>query len=1382
MSSSNMNFCLDADFVSKYENVEPPFGFNGLGELVYLRTYSRMKENGEKERWYETVARVVNGTYTIQKRHIKSSKLPWNEKKAQKSAQEMYDRMFNMKFLPPGRGLWAMGTSAVEERGLGLALNNCFGYETEIITKGGIKKIGELSGTDVEVLTSGGEWVLAPIRSFGVQKLMKMVISRSGVEKVIFATKDHRWFVKSTKGRYKDAPYLETTTENLEHGHRLLYEFGAGSLRNNVRMSPFGIAHGIAFGDGTLGWKEKSYGSYIYLCGKKNEELYKYFNGCPSTFDPNKGTEGALRVSDLPRFFKLKPDFSESKSYLLGWLAGYFAADGSINKDGNEISICSSKKENVELVRDVCSIIGIGTHSIISTQQTLNGEKFPSYRINLMGCHLPDDFFLLEEHITRFKKNKNKESVTRYWTVRSIEETDREEEVFCATVEGKGNFVLEGNILTGNCAFVSTESMDEEPYKPFVFMMDALMLGVGVGFDTKGKGKVRLFRTRKEENGVIGTRLFTIEDTREGWVNSIKELLSSYFENKVFVEFNYDEIRPLGTPIKGFGGLAAGPGPLMDCHERIRKILDDFIGEERSKEITDRVIVDIMNVIGKCVVSGNVRRSAQIAFGDPNSEEYVNLKNYEINPEREEFGWASNNSVFAELGQDYKKIADSIRRNGEPGLLWLENARNYSRMVETEKDGKDWRVVGCNPCFSGNMRLYTDKGYKNVLDLWEEGGYQEFGNLNEIGTLAVVNNTGVYDATCIYKTNELTDIFEVEFKSGAVLEVTENHEFPLLLDGNVEKVKTVSLSPGDKIYKSYTQCFGMNDYLEYAELAGWIIGDGSLSPKKDGQVSAIVSCYENDIEEAAPFLKNDLLAVYERSNTSTNQSPDYSPWERNQKFFNHRQINMSSCLLGRLLKEDGVVPGDKHKIPSSIWESNRQTVSAFLRGLFSADGSVQISGKGRISVRLSQANKKLLLDCQILLTQLGIYSSVLKRRDSRDLLMNDGVGGKKIYTSSDMYELIISGRDNLCQFFDEIGFLQKSKNNKLNNWLTEHKGSNNSRRKDFDVVKSVRYLCQGPSFCITEPKTNRIKLNGIDTFQCVEQSLESFECCCLVETFPAKHDNFTDFSRTLKFAYLYAKSVTLVKTHWEETNEVMMRNRRIGCSISGVAQFLAKHGVDELRKWCTSGYEVVKLWDNKYSEWFTTPKSIKTTSIKPSGTVSLLNGSTPGMHFPESRFYIRRMRIAKNSELVPQLKKSGYHMEPAFGDEEHTLVVEIPVDAGEGVRVLSDVSMWEQLSLAALLQEVWSDNQVSATITFDPEMEGGQIESAINFFQYKLKGISFLPRVKFGAYKQMPYEEISRVKYNLMLDEISDRKHFVMSEETDRKDAYCDTDKCVINL
>lgn len=118
-----------------------------------------------------------------------------------------------------------------------------------------------------------------------------------------------------------------------------------------------------------------------------------------------------------------------------------------------------------------------------------------------------------------------------------------------------------------------------------------------------------------------------------------------------------------------------------------------------------RQIVDLMNFIGQCVVAGNIRRTAEIAFGEYDDEEFIDLKNYEKNPERMEYGWVSNNSIYANVGQDYKLVADRIAKNGEPGLAWLENMRNYSRMIDPP-DYKDIKATGGNPCLEQTLESH----------------------------------------------------------------------------------------------------------------------------------------------------------------------------------------------------------------------------------------------------------------------------------------------------------------------------------------------------------------------------------------------------------------------------------------------------------------------------------------------------------------------------------------------------------------------------------------------------------------------------------------------------------------------------------------------------
>lgn len=211
-----------------------------------------------------------------------------------------------------------------------------------------------------------------------------------------------------------------------------------------------------------------------------------------------------------------------------------------------------------------------------------------------------------------------------------------------------------------SCAFISTAGMTESPAMPFVFMMDHLMLGVGVGFDTKGAGVTPVYRPH------LPSIPFPIPDSREGWCSALQLLLESYLvPNHPAVHFDYSLIRPAGSRISTFGGLCPGYQPIQHMLDSVAALLKNHVGQL----ISTRDIVDIMNIIGTCVVSGNLRRSAQIAFGDHSEHDYLNLKNYNLNPDRALYGWTSNNSVYAQLGMDYTDIINRIVDNGEPGTV-----------------------------------------------------------------------------------------------------------------------------------------------------------------------------------------------------------------------------------------------------------------------------------------------------------------------------------------------------------------------------------------------------------------------------------------------------------------------------------------------------------------------------------------------------------------------------------------------------------------------------------------------------------------------------------------------------------------------------------------
>jgi adenosylcobalamin-dependent ribonucleoside-triphosphate reductase len=301
---------------------------------------------------------------------------------------------------------------------------------------------------------------------------------------------------------------------------------------------------------------------------------------------------------------------------------------------------------------------------------------------------------------------------------------------------------------------------------------------------------------------------------------------------------------------------------------------------------------------------------------------------------------------------------------------------------------------------------------------------------------------------------------------------------------------------------------------------------------------------------------------------------------------------------------------------------------------------------------------------------------------------------------------------------------------------------------------------------------------------CAEQSLESFECCTLVETYLNRHDSLDDFKRTLKFAYLYAKTVTLLPTHWEETNAIMQRNRRIGTSMSGVANFADRKGMPVLREWMDEGYKVIQSYDKSYSEWLGIRESIKTTTIKPSGTVSILAGESPGVHWtPGGEYFLRAIRFGNDDPMLPLFTLANYRVEPASESPNTTSVVFFPIKS-HAKRSEKDVSIFEKTALAAAAQRHWSDNSVSVTVSFNSETEKDSVGTVLHMFDGQLKTISFLPMGN-AVYPQMPYTQITAEEYEestLSLFPIDFSGVYAGMASDAIGEAYCTTDACEVKL
>ena len=1007
----DFSFRLLPDFIDKYKEAEPPFGFrdaggNSLGEITFIRTYSRVKDDGTKEKWWEVCERVINGMYTIQKDWAKNNKLPWNDNKAQTSAKEAFDRMFNLKWTPPGRGLWVTGTKLIHERNI---------------------------------------------------------------------------------------------------------------------------------------------------------------------------------------------------------VAGLY-----------------------------------------------------------------------------------------------------------------------------NCSFISTGDMEHrDPGAVFAWVMDALMLGVGVGFDTRGEAKGIRIGVREDSDEV-----YQIPDTREGWAESIRLLLNSYLRTNKKIEFDYSLIRPYGEPIKGFGGTASGPEPLIKVHRQIEHILDN-----RPGEVFDaRAIVDMVNLIGTCVVAGNVRRSATIALGKQGDNYFIELKNYEKYPERAEWGWM---------------------------------------------------------CLPDDTWVHTLDGPKQIKSLINT----EF--------VAMVNGQPYSTESVGFFSTGTRDVYRVSTKQGYSVDATDNH--PILTEDGF--VSVADLNVGDKIViadQTFMTWGADDNSFAKGYVIGSIWGDGWITGNR-----AYICLYGDEATT------NRLNELEQYAKLVGAQGAFQSPTSQNE----HR---LASKVLFSVAASYGFSNKGK-RISAEIESESSEFYRGFLRAAFDADGTVAKyrSGAHGGQVILSQSNYQDLQAIQRMLLRLGIYSTI------REASSKFGYGNKK-----QPYTLAVSAR-SLDLYVEHIGFSHEGKARRLKEILSARKIVRDIEKTYYATIDSIEWVSEREVYDVTINEKHMFDANGIlvhnsnntvvidepgydyadaaqriadngepgflflNTMQqygrlkdapdnkdwrvlgtnpCAEISLESRELCNLVEIHLNRHDSIEDYLRTIKFAYLYAKSITLLPTHWPETNAVIQRNRRIGTSMTGIAGFVDKHGLPEFRTWADNGYDEIQKYDKKYSEWLGIRESIRTTTVKPSGSVSLLSGATPGVHWPSGgKYYLRAIRFANSDPMLTLFKMAWYRVEPdQYSD--NTSVVYFPVKTDMD-RSEKDVSIYEKIHLAAEAQNYWSDNSVSVTVTFDPETERDDIARVLKMYEGNLKTVSFLPMSN-EVYPQMPYTEITEKEYHDYLGTLLKIDFDAVYDGVDNLEAegerYCDGTACKI--
>ena len=274
---------------------------------------------------------------------------------------------------------------------------------------------------------------------------------------------------------------------------------------------------------------------------------------------------------------------------------------------------------------------------------------------------------------------------------------------------------------------------------------------------------------------------------------------------------------------------------------------------------------------------------------------------------------------------------------------------------------------------------------------------------------------------------------------------------------------------------------------------------------------------------------------------------------------------------------------------------------------------------------------------------------------------------------------------------------------------------------------------------------------------CAEILLESHECCNLSEIYLNNIETKAELKECAKLLYKTQKAICALPFIHQSTEEVVHRNMRIGVGVTGVCQSLDKV------EWLDDCYTSLKEFDEKWSEKKGYPTSVRLTTVKPSGTLSLLSGSTPGVHPAYSSHYIRRVRMSSDDQLVEVCKNAGYpaeYVKNFDGTEDHsTIVVEFPCHINGNTILAKDMTAVKQLELVKELQTKWSDNSVSVTVYYRLEELEEIREWLKKNYEKSLKTVSFLLHNDHG-FAQAPYEEITEEQYEKMSSKLKPIESF----------------------
>ena len=424
-------------------------------------------------------------------------------------------------------------------------------------------------------------------------------------------------------------------------------------------------------------------------------------------------------------------------------------------------------------------------------------------------------------------------------------------------------------------------------------------------------------------------------------------------------------------------------------------------------------------------------------------------------------------------------IMSSTYDFAEPGFILIDKVNEMNNNWWTEN------VRATNPCVTADTRLATQFGLVKIGDLYDA----RVDIQATVDGRALGKGMGVEARPAVpaFMTSSSADVYRVVTQDGYEIKATEWHDFYTTRG----KIKLKDLKPGDELLiQSGKGQFGGCGSAELGRLLGTLTGDGHFTNPGKNEEAAVVNFWGEDrvLADTAVSYINSLVAGLTERPRNYCVSAVAVP-ERNM-------VMIRSVILARVLAQYGFTAQTKLQVPEIVWRGNEECVKGYLRGLFQADGTVNISGKDgtSCSVRLASSEPSLLKDVQMLLANFGIFARVLKRREAGGRLLPDGKGGAKQYACKADYELIVDGESRDC-FMARIGFLTDHKNAKYSRWVKGR--ALKSSQRFVSRIAEITYVGRKAVFDTTQEDCNTVVFNGLVTGQCGEQPLPAYGSCLL---------------------------------------------------------------------------------------------------------------------------------------------------------------------------------------------------------------------------------------------------------------------------------------------